>query len=106
MAQYAEETVKNDPRLELVTARQSFTVCFRYVPSSETDLNAFNLELSENLRKQRKSIVYYGYIGKTLVLRLVMANSEIDKKDIDSFFNNVLNTAEQTLENRKVYAEV
>lgn len=105
MAQYAEEKVKNNPKLELLSPRQSFTVCFRYVPSSETDLNAFNLALRESLRKTGKSVVNYGYIGKTLALRLVIANSEIEKEDIDLFFSHLLSTAEQTLINKKVYAE-
>jgi uncharacterized protein YdgA (DUF945 family) len=70
------------------------------VPSGEKDLNAFNLELRENLRKSGKSIVNYGYIGKTLALRLVIANSEVEEDDIDLFFNHLSGTALTMVNNK------
>jgi glutamate/tyrosine decarboxylase-like PLP-dependent enzyme len=99
MATYAEEIVKNHPSLELLADRQSFSVCFRYVPENATDLNAFNLALREALRKTGKTIVNYGYIGKTLALRLIVANSEVEKKDIDLFFDYLLNAASEITKN-------
>lgn len=98
MAAYAEKTVENHPQLELLSARQSFAVCFRYLPTQLTDVNEFNLKLREALRKKGKSIVNYGYIGKTLTIRLITANGELQKLDIDLFFNNLLTEA-QLLEN-------
>ena len=103
MAKYAEETVKNHPDLQLLIPRQSFTVCFRYIPAEGTDLNAFNLALRENLRKSGKSIVNYGYIGKRLAIRLVIANSETRKSDIDHFFSNLCETATEI--NKKILHE-
>ena len=100
MAKYAEDIVNKHPNLELLIDRQSFTVCFRYVPTGENDLNAFNLELRENLRKSGKSIVNYGYIGKTLALRLVIANSEVEEDDIDLFFNHLSGTALTMVNNK------
>lgn len=93
MATYAESIVNKHPKLELLSKRQSFAVCFQYIPSKETDLNQFNLELRESLRKSGKSIVNYGYIGKTLAIRLITANGELSKSDIDLFFNNLLSEA-------------
>ncbi|PKP09495.1 MAG: glutamate decarboxylase [Bacteroidetes bacterium HGW-Bacteroidetes-4] len=98
MAQYAEARVMEHPKLELSSNRQSFAVCFRYKPNSETDLNAFNLALRESMRKSGKSIVNYGYQGKILVIRLVTANGELTPSDIDLFFNNLLTEAKK-LEN-------
>ena len=89
MAEYAEEKVKENDHLELLSARQSFSVCFRYVPEHEDDLNKFNLGLRESLRKSGRSIVNYGYIGKTLAIRLITANGELAKSDIDLFFDNI-----------------
>ncbi|MDF1559583.1 MAG: aspartate aminotransferase family protein [Bacteroidales bacterium] len=100
MAKYAEDVVKRDPNLELLIDRQSFTVCFRYVPSGDIDLNTFNLELRENMRKSGRSIVNYGYIGKTLALRLVIANSGVEESDIDLFFNHLSATASDMINNR------
>lgn len=95
VAAYAEEIVKNHPKLELLSARQSFAVCFRYAPKNETDLNKFNLALREAMRKNGKSIVNFGYIGKTLAIRLITANGELAHADIDSFFNNLLIVANE-----------
>ena len=95
MATYTENIVKEHPQLELLSARQSFAVCFRYVPKTGKDLNQFNLEVRENLRKSGKSIVNYGYIGKTLAIRLITANGELSELDIDLFFENLLSEAKQ-----------
>jgi len=100
MAQYAEEIVNNHPNLEMLAERQSFAVCLRYIPKNETDLNTFNLSLREAMRKNGKSIVNYGYIGKTLAIRLITANGELQKSDMDLFFDNLLKTA-TALENKK-----
>lgn len=75
--------------------RQSFALCFRYIPDQEVDLNEFNLALREKMRKSGKSIVNFGYIGKILTIRLVTTNGELSKEDIDRFFENLFITAEQ-----------
>jgi sulfinoalanine decarboxylase len=93
MATYAEEIVNLNEHLELLVKRQSFSVCFRYIPKHKINLNTFNLELREAMRKNGKSIVNYGYIGEKLVIRLVTTNGETNKKDINLFFNNLLKTA-------------
>ena len=93
MAIFAEEIVVNHPKLELVVKRQSFAVCFRYIPTVKTDLNKFNLDLRETMRKNGKSIVNFGYVGETLAIRLVITNGALSKSDIDLFFNNLLSTA-------------
>ena len=93
MAGYTETKVKTHPQLERLVERQSFAVCFRYIPKHQTDLNAFNLKLRGALRKSRKSIVNYGYIEKTLVIRLITANGKLQNSDIDLFFDNLLKEA-------------
>jgi len=95
MATYAKKIINEQSKLELLSERQSFAVCFRYVPDKESNLNKFNLELRESLRKSGKSIVNYGYIGKTLAIRLITANGELQKSDIDLFFSNVLSEAKK-----------
>jgi len=95
MSNYAESIVNEQPKLELLAERQSFAICFRFIPHIETDLNKFNLELREALRKSGKSIVNYGFIGKTLAIRLITANGELQKSDIDLFFSNLFSEAER-----------
>ncbi len=93
MAKYAEIKIKENPQLELIVPRQSFAVCFRFIPDTETDINKFNLELRESLRKNGKSIVNYGYIGDILAIRLITANGELEKSDIDLFFKRIIDEA-------------
>lgn len=93
LAQFAEQKVLNRTNLELLAPRQSFTICFRYVPKIEVDINQFNLQLREELRKLGKSIVNYGYIGEVLAIRLVITNGEMQEKDVTLFFEMLLETA-------------
>jgi glutamate/tyrosine decarboxylase-like PLP-dependent enzyme len=94
-AVYAEQIIKNHPSLELMVPRQSFSVCFRYLPDSPTDLNAFNLALREEMRKNGLSIVNYGYRDKILMLRLVITNGEMKKTDVDLFFERLTDTGKK-----------
>jgi glutamate/tyrosine decarboxylase-like PLP-dependent enzyme len=95
IAEYAQEKVKSHPNLELLADRQSFTVCFRYIREYESDINDFNLQVREKLRKGGKTIVNYGYCGKTLTIRLIIANAELQKEDIDLFFTYFTTTANE-----------
>lgn len=102
MASYAEKKVNDHPRLELQAPRQSFTICFRYRPDYNTDLNEFNLQVRENMRKSGKSIVNYSHINGELTIRLVVINGELDYSDIDRFFENLQSEAEKLEEKQKV----
>ncbi len=100
MATHAEKIVKEHPALELMAPRQSFSVCFRYRPQNRADLNEFNLAVREKIRKSGQSIVNYGYLGKDLTIRLVTANGELQKNDIDLFFQNFLGAAENLVKKK------
>lgn len=95
ISEYAEQIVKKQPKLELLAPRQSFTICFRYKPGYHTDLNAFNLQLRERLRKSGKTLVNYGYLNETLCIRLIIANAAIEQKDIDLFFSHLIEAGEE-----------
>ena len=90
MSEYAEEIIKSSNELEMVSERQSFAICFRYLPQNGQDINEFNLQLREKLRKSGKSIVNYGHIANTLTIRLVITNGEMSKADVERFFDNVI----------------
>jgi sulfinoalanine decarboxylase len=95
MARYAENIILEHEQLELITPRQSFSICFRFIPKFKTDLNKFNLEIRELMRKEGQTIVNYSYINNKLVIRLITANGELNYGDIDLFFENLLKTAVQ-----------
>jgi glutamate/tyrosine decarboxylase-like PLP-dependent enzyme len=93
LASYAEQFVQNHRDLQLLAPRQSLTVCFRYNTSRIKDLKAFNFEVRERLRKSGKSIVNIAWLGETLTIRLIMANADTQKQDVDEFFHNFLDCA-------------
>ncbi len=95
MAAYAEKRVKSHPKLELLAPRQSLTVCFRYNSNTIADLNEFNFQLREKMRREGTSIVNYAFLNETLTIRLIIANGETEKKDVDQFFNHLITTAGQ-----------
>ena len=61
----------------------------------ESDINKFNLEMRESLRRSGKSIVNYAYLNKDFVIRLITANGELQRSDLDIFFTNLINEAEK-----------
>lgn len=98
MARYAEEIVKNHNKLEMMAPRQSFTVCFRYIPEQNDDVSGFNLAVREKLRKSGRTMVNFGYISGEVTIRLITANALLTKADIDRFFDFYITTARE-LEN-------
>lgn len=90
MASYAASIIESNEYLELIAERQSFSVCFRYKAPAGKNANEFNLAIREQLRKTGKSMVNYGYLGDTLAIRLITANGDLSKEDIDLFFHNLL----------------
>ena len=94
LAAYAEEIVNKNPALELMVPRSSVNICFRYLLSQRSDLNQFNLKLREELAHGGKSMVNYAHLGKNLVIRLVITNPELNTRDIDLFFDNLIQTAQ------------
>jgi len=97
LAAYAEEIVNKNPSLELMAARSSVNICFRYLSTQRSDLKQFNLKLREELARSGKSMVNYAHLDKKLVIRLVITNPELAREDIDLFFDNLIQTA-QSLE--------
>ena len=90
LATYATEKVKAYPELELMVPTQFFNLCFRYRPSHQLDIDAFNLTLRDRLVKSGKSLVNYASLNGNVIIRLVIANPEIEPADIDRFFETLL----------------
>ena len=93
LAEYAEQIVQREPALELMAPRSSVTVCFRYCCGKSHDPNEFNLKIREKLARTGKSLVNYTRRGEDVVIRLVIANLDLTKQDIDRFFRNFLEAA-------------
>lgn len=97
LAEYAEEIVRDTGELELMAPRSSVTVCFRYRTPGIEDLNAFNLRLRRELARSGRSLVNYGFLGEDMAIRLVIANHDLTREDVELFFRNVLSAAESLL---------
>jgi glutamate/tyrosine decarboxylase-like PLP-dependent enzyme len=85
----AVEQVARHPRLELMVPVQTLNVCFRYLPPGGEDVDAFNLQLRERLRKSGKSFVNYSHVRGQVALRFVFANPELTEGDVDRLFGNL-----------------
>ena len=90
MAEYATQVINDCFELELMASTQFLNICFRYVAKDCTDIDALNLELRDRLVKSGKSLVNYATLNDKITIRLILANPEIDRSDLDRFFANVL----------------
>jgi glutamate/tyrosine decarboxylase-like PLP-dependent enzyme len=90
LAAYATQKVEECAALELIAPAQFLNICFRYAASDRADLNQLNLELRDRLVKSGKSMVNYAFLNGKVVIRLVLANSDLNQADLDRFFANVL----------------
>jgi len=96
LCEYAEKWVEHSPELTMVVPRTSFNVCFRFKIAKEQS-NAFNLDLRNRLYHEGTSLVGVAYIDGRLVLRLLISNPAAEQADIDSFFNNLVETGKAML---------
>lgn len=93
-AMYFESKVKESKDMELLADRQSFAVCFR-VKSNALEVNDFNIQLREEMRKSGELLLNYGYVDGKVAFRFVSVNPEISHKDIDRMFEVIQNTAKK-----------
>ena len=95
LARYAESKVEGRPELELLARPQSVAVCFRYRNKNSKDIDEFNLQLRERMRKTGKSLINYGYWNGNLALRYVAINPDSETEDVDVLFDHILGIAQE-----------
>ncbi|MCB0736222.1 MAG: glutamate decarboxylase [Bacteroidetes bacterium] len=101
LAQSITNKIEAEPDLELLAPTQSLNINFRYCGKlPEGDLNKFNVELRNKLWHQGKTMVNYCHLGETISIRLVLANLNLTKADLDKFLQHFLTTA-KALENER-----
>lgn len=94
LCRYAEQVVRNYEELELVFPRNSFNICFRYLWKNELG-DDLNLPLREKLYHEGSSLVGYAYHENRPFLRLLLANHDLTKVDIDDYFSNLVKRGKQ-----------
>jgi glutamate/tyrosine decarboxylase-like PLP-dependent enzyme len=95
LAKYAEDIVHRHDKLELVVPRQTLTVCFRYIPSFDTNVDKFNFTVREELRKSGKTMVNVARLNNQMFIRLIISNFENQQADVDQFFDYFIQTARE-----------
>ncbi|MDJ0901600.1 MAG: aminotransferase class V-fold PLP-dependent enzyme [Xenococcus sp. MO_188.B8] len=95
IANYATEYIRNCDNLELIAEPEFLNICFRYISQEHkfdsTALDDLNLEIRQKLIHSGAAFVNYAhYQGKTII-RLILANSELKKADLEKFFHNFVN---------------
>lgn len=90
LSQYATKLVHQHPELELTHPTQSVTVCFRYVPTKEANIDQFNLRIREEMRKRGLWMVNYATLSEKITLRLVLINHNMKRETVNHFFETVI----------------
>ncbi len=90
----AENRIQAEPTLDLQAKRWINNICFRSVPPSGVDLNEYNKRIREKLYQSGDSLVNVAYLDDQLTIRLIIANKDVTKQDIEQFFDHWLMTAE------------
>jgi len=99
LCEYAEDWVERSKELEMVVARTSFNVCFRFKVAEE-ESNRFNLALRTRLYQQGTSLVGVAYIEGSLFMRLLITNPAADKEDVELFFKALIETGRTILKEK------
>jgi glutamate decarboxylase/sulfinoalanine decarboxylase len=94
LANYATEYIRNCENLELIAEPQFLNICFRYIPKENqfdtTALDKLNLEIRKKLIHSGESFVNYAHYQGKIMIRLILANFELQKEDLKRFFDNLI----------------
>ncbi len=93
LSKHAELRIHNEPTLELQTTRWINNICFRSIVGDGVDSNTFNKQVRQSLYESGESLVNIAYIQDDLTIRLIITNKDVTEQDIDTFFDNWLQTA-------------
>ncbi|NEP13725.1 MAG: glutamate decarboxylase [Symploca sp. SIO2C1] len=95
IASYATEYIHNCDNLELITQPTFLNICFRYLPKenqlNSTAIDQLNLEIRKKLIYSGETFVNQARCQGKIIIRLILANSELQKADLERFFDNLLN---------------
>lgn len=101
LAEYAENYVKNNKQLQLLSERQSLNINFIYKSKNQVNTDELNLMIREHLMRKGISMVNYGYLNGKVSIRLVISNPDLSKKDLNYFFENFIDVGNHLQNNLK-----
>jgi glutamate/tyrosine decarboxylase-like PLP-dependent enzyme len=103
LARFASDYVNQHPHLELMCPTQSLNVNFRFNPGNAENLDDMNRQIRQELVKSGKSMVNYCTLKNRLSVRLILLNPDLEKADIERFFENFTSEAQSfMMKNEKI----
>ena len=97
-ADHLQRNVEAHPSLEMMSSRMWTTVCFRYtISDDEVDLNTLNTEIRNRLIQEGSFMVSRSNIGDDVVLRMIVANQNLDRGTLDRFLDRVVHHGQEIL---------
>ncbi|MEG3639355.1 pyridoxal phosphate-dependent decarboxylase family protein [Magnetococcus sp. PR-3] len=90
LTRYACQLVEAHPKLQLMVAPESVTLCFRYQPEKAEDIDRFTVRLRDRLVRSGDSLVNYSVLKTGVVIRMVFVNGEMQRSDFDHFLDRLL----------------
>ncbi|MBE9060426.1 aminotransferase class V-fold PLP-dependent enzyme [cf. Phormidesmis sp. LEGE 11477] len=95
LASQAEAIIQAHPLLELVSARESVNLCFRYLPQNRQHADRLTLSVRQALWESGTAMVNYAQVEEKTIFRLVICNNQTRSKDIDQFFEALVAIAQR-----------
>ena len=97
-AAHLQRNVEAHPSLEMMSSRMWTNVCFRYtISDDEVDLNTLNTEIRNRLIQEGSFMVSRSNIGDDVVLRMIVANQNLDRGTLDRFLDRVVHHGQEIL---------
>jgi glutamate/tyrosine decarboxylase-like PLP-dependent enzyme len=95
LASYAKNKIETHSRFKLISS-QYLNNCFQILPPNEfIDINQYTLKVRTNLVQRGKALVNYVELpNKTIFFRLVAANNQTTREDIDHLFKEIQESME------------
>jgi glutamate/tyrosine decarboxylase-like PLP-dependent enzyme len=90
LSAYTKEKIESNPRFKLISS-QYLNNCFQILPPNElVDINQYTLKVRTHLVQNGRALVNYVELpNKTIFFRVVAANNQTKKEDLDVLFNEI-----------------
>ncbi len=99
LANDAAEYIRHCEDLELIAEPKFLNICFRYIPKDkqldDTALDQLNLDIRNQLFHSGISFVNYAHYQGKIIIRLIIANAELQKADLEKFFQNLVDAGKK-----------
>jgi glutamate/tyrosine decarboxylase-like PLP-dependent enzyme len=89
LADHLQSLIEQQPEMEMMSTRKWANVCFR-MRSANIDLNVLNTQIRDKIMKRGKWMTSKALIDGQVILRPVIANSEVSKKSLQGFIEECL----------------